>query len=174
MPAPATITDEQIRDAGQVIVAAGRRVTGYSLREQLGGRGDPRRMLAVWQQTQPQRDMAPSDQPQTVAPPPLPPDLATHAAALRDRLAAEFDTVMATAWAVAQNRAAERLGSEVEAARAAAKAAEQAQAEADEALAAADAARDAAEADRDRLAAEVDRSARRRGPGDWTACGSRG
>src|ERR1700744_2579429 len=109
MPAPAVITDEQIRDAGQVIVTAGRRVTGYSLREQLGGRGDPRRMLAVWQQTQPQRDMAPSDQPHTVAPPPLPPDLATHAAALRDRLVAEFDAVMATAWAVAQNRAAERL-----------------------------------------------------------------
>jgi hypothetical protein len=70
-------------------------------------------MLAVWQQTQPQRDIAPFDQPQTVAPPPLPLDLATHAAALRDRLTAEFDAVMAAAWAVAQNRAAERLGSEV-------------------------------------------------------------
>jgi hypothetical protein len=155
MPAPATITDAQIHDAGQQIIATGRRVTGYSLREQLGGRGDPRRMLTVWQQTQPQRDIAPSDQPHTVAPPPLPLDLATHAAALRDRLAAEFDAVMATAWAVAQNRAAERLGSEVEAARAAARTAEQAQAEADDALAAADAARDAGEADRDRLAVEI-------------------
>jgi hypothetical protein len=93
MPAPATVTDVQIRDAGDQITAAGRRVTGYSLREQLGGRGDPRRMLAVWQQSQPQSDMAPSDQSQTVAPPPLPPDLATRAAASRDRLTAEFDAV---------------------------------------------------------------------------------
>jgi hypothetical protein len=73
MPAPASITDEQIRHSGQAIVAAGRRVTGYSLREQLGGRRDPRRMLAVWQQSQQQHDLASSDQPQTVAPPPLPP-----------------------------------------------------------------------------------------------------
>jgi hypothetical protein len=58
MPAPATITDKQIRDSGQAIVAAGRRVTGYSLREQLGSRGDPRRMLAVWQQSQQQCDLA--------------------------------------------------------------------------------------------------------------------
>jgi hypothetical protein len=93
MFAPGTITDAQIRNAGDQIVGAGRRVTG--------SRGDPRRMLTVWQQTQPQRDMAPSDQPHTVAPPPLPPDLATHGAALRDRPGAEFDTVMATAWAVA-------------------------------------------------------------------------
>jgi hypothetical protein len=69
--------------------------------------------------------------------------------------AVEFDAVMATAWAVAQNRAAERLGSEVEAARTAARAAEQAQTEADEALASADIAQDAAEADRDRLAVEI-------------------
>jgi hypothetical protein len=45
----------------------------------------------------------------------LPPDLATHAAALQDRLVAELDAVMTTAWAVARNRA-ERLASEVEAA----------------------------------------------------------
>ena len=32
MPAPAPITDAQIRDAGDQIIAAGRRVTGYSLR----------------------------------------------------------------------------------------------------------------------------------------------
>jgi hypothetical protein len=63
---------------------------------------------------------------------------------------------MATAWAVAQNRAAERLGGEVEASRSATIPAERAQAEANEALvAAADAAGDAAEADRDRLAVEV-------------------
>jgi hypothetical protein len=89
--------------------------------------------------------------------PPLAPDLTTHATDLRDRLVAEFDT-----WAVAQNRAAERLGSEVEAARAATKAAEQAQAEADEALAAADIARDAAEGDRDPSCRGGRRSACRR------------
>jgi colicin import membrane protein len=78
MSAPATITDEQICDAGQQIITAGRRVTGYGLRERLGGWGDPRCMLAVWQQTQPQRDMTPSDEPQAAAPPPLPPDLAAQ------------------------------------------------------------------------------------------------
>jgi hypothetical protein len=54
----------------------------WRLREQLGGHGDPRRVLAVWQQSQPQHDMASSDQLQIVAPPPLPLNLATHAAGL--------------------------------------------------------------------------------------------
>jgi hypothetical protein len=83
MAAPATVTDEQIRDAGRDIASAGRRVTGYSLRAQLGGRGDPRGLLAVWEQAREQRDPAPVDQPSAVA---LPPDLAAQAAALRDRL----------------------------------------------------------------------------------------
>lgn len=49
MPAPVTITDEQIHVAGQHIAAAGRRVTAYNLRAELGGRGEPRRLMAVWQ-----------------------------------------------------------------------------------------------------------------------------
>jgi hypothetical protein len=107
----------------------GRRPTGDRLlpRAQLGGRGEPRRLMAVWEQMQPHRDAMPVDhQPQTVAAPPLPPDLAAQAALLRDRLAAECDGAMATAWA-----AAERLGGEVAAARAAAEVARLAQAEAD-------------------------------------------
>src|ERR1700693_1034840 len=92
VPAPATITDEQIRDAAQAIIADGRRVTGYSLRAQLGGRGDPRRLVAVWEQTQQQRNPPPSDQPPAAAAPPLPPDLAAHAATLRERLTAEFES----------------------------------------------------------------------------------
>jgi colicin import membrane protein len=155
MPAPPTVTDDQIRDAGRDIASAGRRVTGYSLRAQLGGRGEPRRLMAVWEQAREQPDPAPTNQPPQVAAPPLPPDLATQATALRARLAAEFDAAIAAAWIAAERRAAERLGGEVEAARAAAEAARQAQAEADEALAIADAARDAAEAERDRLTGEV-------------------
>jgi hypothetical protein len=81
MPAPATITDAQIHDAAQQIIAAGR-PRDWPLREQLGGHGDPRRVLAVWQQSQPQHDMASSDQLQIVAPPPLPLNLATHAVGL--------------------------------------------------------------------------------------------
>lgn len=153
--APATVTDEQIREAGRDIAAAGRRVSGYSLRAQLGGRGEPRRLMAVWEQTRQQQDTTPADQAAAIAAPPLPPDLATQAATLRDRLTAEFDAAIATAWLAAERRAAERLGGEVETARAAAEAARQAQAEADEALALADAARDAAEAGRDRLALET-------------------
>jgi hypothetical protein len=45
-------------------------VTAYSLRAQLGGRGEPRRLMAVWQQIQPHRDAAPADQPQALAAPP--------------------------------------------------------------------------------------------------------
>jgi hypothetical protein len=156
MPAPATITDEQIRAAGQDIVAAGRRVTAYSLRAQLSGRGEPRRLMSVWEQMQPHRGAMQVDhQPQAVAAPPLSPDLAAQAALLRDRLTAEFDGAMATAWAAAERRAADRLGGEVAAARAAAEVARLAQTEADEALATADTAWDAAEADRHRLVAEA-------------------
>jgi Plasmid replication region DNA-binding N-term len=132
MPAPATVTDEQIRDAGQEIIADGRRVSAYSLRAQLGGRGDPRRLITVWEQIQQQRDPAPIDQPQAVAARSLPPDIAAQATMLRERLAAEFDAAIAAAWLAAERRAAERLGSEVAAAHGAAEAARQAQAEADE------------------------------------------
>ena len=47
MPAPATVTDEQIRDAGQEIMAGGRRVSGYSLRAQLGAEGPSVRKRTV-------------------------------------------------------------------------------------------------------------------------------
>jgi len=51
----------------------------------------------VGEQTRPHHDPASADQPQAVAAPPLPPDLAAQAALLRDRLAAEFDGAMAAA-----------------------------------------------------------------------------
>lgn len=106
MPAPATVSDEQIHDAAQHIIAGGRRVTGYSLRAQLGGRGEPRRLMAVWEQNRQQHDPSPADQPPAVAAPPLPPDLAAQAATLRDRLTADFDAAMAAAWIAAERRRA--------------------------------------------------------------------
>lgn len=48
MARPAEISDGEITDAGQSLLAAGKRVTGYALRIALGDRGNPNRLKAVW------------------------------------------------------------------------------------------------------------------------------
>jgi len=44
---PAEISDKQIIEAGQALQAAGRNITGFALRRQIGG-GDPARLKHVW------------------------------------------------------------------------------------------------------------------------------
>ena len=44
---PAVNTDEEIIEAGKRIQDQDRKVTGYGLRNELGG-GDQKRLLAVW------------------------------------------------------------------------------------------------------------------------------
>nr|WP_294553971.1 hypothetical protein [uncultured Rhodopila sp.] len=157
MAATVTVSAEEIGRAGEAVLAQNRPVTGYSLRMQLGNRGDPKRLMAVWEQTRP-NVAAPADQLTEASVAPLPPDLAARAAALGDQLAASIRDAIATAWTAAERRAAERLGEEVAAARAAAEAARLAQAEADEALAATDKAMALLAAERDQAVAAGDKA----------------
>ena len=77
---------------------------------------------------------------------------------LGDQLATAIRDAIATAWTAAERRAAERLGDEVAAARAAAEAARLAQAEADEALAATDAAMAVLVAERDQAVTAAEKA----------------
>jgi hypothetical protein len=119
MAAPVTVTADEIGRAGETLLEENRPVTGYSLRMRLGNRGDPKRLLAIWGEVR--RGIAETaDQPPEAAIAPLPPDLAAQAAALGEQFAVEIRAAIAAAWAMAERRAAERLGGEVAAARAAA------------------------------------------------------
>ena len=62
MAATVTVSAEEIGRAGEAVLAQNRPVTGYSLRMQLGNRGDPKRLMAVWEQTRP-NVAAPADPP---------------------------------------------------------------------------------------------------------------
>ncbi|MBS0554639.1 MAG: DNA-binding protein, partial [Proteobacteria bacterium] len=46
---PAEYTPEEIVAAGEVIQAAGRNVTGFALRQKVGG-GNPSRLRQVWEE----------------------------------------------------------------------------------------------------------------------------
>ncbi len=45
---PTEVTDAEINEAGERLMAAGKRVSGWTLRAALGNRGKPDRLLAVW------------------------------------------------------------------------------------------------------------------------------
>ena len=65
MAAPATVTLDDVLDAAREIVARGRVVNGGSLRQQIG-RGDPRRLFALWEQSK--ADAPPETTDRAVAP----------------------------------------------------------------------------------------------------------
>lgn len=48
---PAEFTQDQIIEAGQALIAAGRNVTGFALRQRVGG-GNPNRLKQVWDEHQ--------------------------------------------------------------------------------------------------------------------------
>ena len=83
---PAEFTPESIIEAGQALQAAGRNITGFALRQRVGG-GNPSRLKQIW-------DEHANSQAATVAEPvaELPEDVAEAVAsvskALADRLAA--------------------------------------------------------------------------------------
>lgn len=152
MPAATEVSDDAILRAGEALIAAGRRVSAYALRTQVG-HGDARRLLAVWERLT-QSEKAASEPP--AAPPvALPPDLAEQASAWRDRLATELDMIIASAWAAAERRASDRLRAEIAEAKAAAETALRDQRDADEALAAADATQELLIAERDAALAQL-------------------
>ena len=120
MPARATVTDDEIRQAGEELVAAKRVVTGYALKTKLGHHGDAGRLMAVWERMQ--GPASGTDQPAAPPeiPPVLPPDLADKVTAFSTQFAADYHAAVVTAWAMAERRAAVRLGEEAAAARTAA------------------------------------------------------
>jgi Plasmid replication region DNA-binding N-term len=148
MAAAATVSREDIRSAGEALRAGGRGVSGYSLRMQLGNKGDAKRLLAVWEDLQQATPADPSPAAKVAA---LPPELAAQAVALAEQVTAQLQAVITAAWTAAERRAHERLSEEVAAAQSAAAAARQAQAEADAVLIATDAALAAVTAERDNL-----------------------
>jgi len=152
MAAPATVTLDDVLDAAREIVARGRVVNGGSLRQQIG-RGDPRRLFALWEQSK--ADAPPETTDRAVAPAvTLPPALIEQETALQSRISAELSAAIIAAWSLAERTANDRLGAEMAAARASAATARAELEEMAEILAAADRSRETAEAERDLAMAE--------------------
>lgn len=146
MPAPVTVSNDEIEDAGRALAAEGKAVNGWSLRRVLG-RGDPVRLGAVWQARQVDAEPVPDVE----ASRPLPPVVAEQVEALRADLATRAGELGAALWRAAERLAAERASGEAEAARAEAAALRSQLDAAGEVVAAADAARDEAEREAERL-----------------------
>ncbi|MDD2610241.1 MAG: DNA-binding protein, partial [Giesbergeria sp.] len=47
---PAAFSDEEIINAGQALLSTGRAITGFALRQKLGG-GNPNRLKQVWDES---------------------------------------------------------------------------------------------------------------------------
>lgn len=113
MAAPVTVEDNEVIAAGRALAAEGRTVNGWSLRRALG-RGDPARLLMVWQQ-QAHRQPSPVKE---VEAGPLPPVLAEASQRARAEVGDVVGRCVAEAWQAAERLAAERAHGEAEAARA--------------------------------------------------------
>ena len=112
MPAPTTVTDQAVIEAGRQLTTEGKPVTGWRLRTVLGA-GNPTRMGKIWEAHA--AEMA--EETQAPTPPPLPADLETQATAFQMRVAAELDSMIMAAWQTAERTAMDRTKTEVDAAR---------------------------------------------------------
>ena len=90
---PPEVSVDVILAAGKRLVAEGKPITGWRLRQAVGDRGKPERLLAVWK-AELARDEDPAP-PADVEPTILPPVVAEEAAQARTALATNFDTVVA-------------------------------------------------------------------------------
>jgi colicin import membrane protein len=81
---PVEVTDEEIIEAGQALLAADQRITGFALRKQLGGRGTPTRLRAVWEAHEAQATPAAPPAPE------LPAEVASTLQAVTSDLAARL------------------------------------------------------------------------------------
>ena len=90
---PVEVSPDQVREAGERLLAGGKRVNGWSLRRALDNRGRPDRLMQVWEQ---ERDAAvPQDGPQPdTAPVSLPPGIAEMAEQARTTLVAQIDGIV--------------------------------------------------------------------------------
>ena len=114
MPAPITVTKDQVAEAGAKLTASGERVTGWALRRVAGG-GRPERLAVLWSELQAERpvDAVVSDP----EPPLLPPAVAEHLVEAEGRVLADLRRLVAQAWGRAADLAARRVQDEVLAAR---------------------------------------------------------
>lgn len=113
MAAARTVTLEEVVEAGRLIVAQGRRVSGGALRNEIG-RGEGARLLGLWQQAQTEgHAAAPDNQPGQSATDTLPPAMAELTATLRDKMASELLSAIVAAWTLAERTAIERLAAEM-------------------------------------------------------------
>ena len=83
---PAGFTQDQIIEAGQALIAAGRNVTGFALRQRVGG-GNPNRLKQVWDEHQASQSVVTAE-PVAELPVEVAEQLQVVTAALTERLAA--------------------------------------------------------------------------------------
>lgn len=141
MPALATVTDEEVWDAGRALAAEGKAVNGWALRRVIG-RGDPNRLHWVWRDRE--RRQAGEGGGAAVQQPvvhPLPPVAAEQVSQMQAAIAGQVEALASGFWHAAERLAAERLQGEAEAARAEASALRVQLDEAEAVLVAADEAR---------------------------------
>ena len=114
MPALATVTDEEVVNAGKAIAAEGRSVNGFSLRRTIG-RGDPTRLGTVWEANrQTEAPVSEGVLVQVVVPPAVA-DRTTEAC---EELVSVMTGLGSSLWVIAERIAIERARGEAEAARA--------------------------------------------------------
>ncbi len=99
---PADVTKDQIIDAGAVLRAAGRNITGFALRQKIGG-GNPARLKQIWDEHVINDGAAPAA-PSPELPPEIAERVATHGRELAERLAALAVALNADAIAAAERR----------------------------------------------------------------------
>lgn len=90
---PALVTDLEVVEAGRRVRARGEEINGWSIRREVGDRGNPRRLLAVWTA---QGDTTPPVQAEPADTISLPAPLLELLAAARTTLTTELDTIVRT------------------------------------------------------------------------------
>lgn len=106
---PAEYTDEEILEAAQKLIETGRRVTGFALRERVGG-GNPTRLKQVWDEHIAQQSAA-ANEPVIDLPVEVAEDLAKVSKALTDQLLALASSLNGKAVKAAERRVAEVIRS---------------------------------------------------------------
>ncbi|TDH62303.1 hypothetical protein E2C06_11845 [Dankookia rubra] len=90
---PALVTDVEVLEAARRVRARGEEINGWSIRREVGDRGNPRRLLAVWTA---QGDTAPPAQAEPAHTVSLPAPVLELVAAARSSLASDLDTIVCT------------------------------------------------------------------------------
>lgn len=90
---PALVTDVEVVEAARRVRARGEEINGWSIRREVGDRGNPRRLLAVWTAKGDVTPLAQAEPADTVS---LPAPLLELLAAARVTLGTELDTIVRT------------------------------------------------------------------------------